>query len=430
MKCGMQEIRITPPLGSSMPGYLTERKSTGVKDELYTKALVIESDSQLQVFISVDALFFPTEETDKIRERLQQELGVSPEQVMISATHTHTGPPIRKGLDGSSHEDYVSILVKKMGDAAVMAYQSRRPAKIGVGTGHEGDISFNRRYWMKDGTLETNPGFNNPNIEKPAGPIDPEVTVVRIDDLDDNPIGVVVNFACHTDTVGGTEYCADYPGEMSRMVKKVLGSDVVSLFMIGACGDINHHNFMQDKTPKRQKYDVMGRVLAAEVLKVREKIQCVDTIEIACTRTTHRLELRRPTKEEVEAAEQRLQTETNPIERFFAEHILKADQATEHTEIAEIQVFRVGDWAVVGLPGEIFVDFGLELKEQSPFSQTIVNTLCNGSIYGYVCTREAYNQGGYEPRIKLKSRTPVDAGEQFVKKASVLLNELYGHVTV
>lgn len=422
MKCGMHEVVITPTLGSFMPGYFGNRKSTGVKDELYAKALVIESNDELLCLISVDALFIPAKEAEAARKRLSKQWGIHEKQIMISATHSHTGPPVRKGDDGSPNEPYLSFLVDKMCDAAMMAYQKRRPAKLGIGSGEEKDISFNRRYVMKDGSVRTNPGFaNQDQIVRPAGPIDLEVTVMRIDDIDGEPIGVVVNFACHTDTVGGTEYSGDYPAEMSRVLKQVLGPDVVCLFLLGACGNINHLDFMHGKAEQRQRHDAMGRILAGEALKVREKIHCIAEVPIQSSHSFYSFELRRPSQEEVEEAKRILQAEDAGNEHFFAKQMLLIDQLTDHAATAEIQAIRIGEWAIVGLPGEIFVEFGLDLKQHSPFSKTMINTLCNGSIYGYVCTREAYAQGGYEPRMKTFSRIPEHAGENFVQHALDLL---------
>src|SRR5690606_5821101 len=104
--------------------------------------------------------------------------------------------------------EYLDFLVNKAADAAVLAYAQRREARIGAGSGTVEGIAFQRRYWMKDGTLRTNPGIGNPDVDRPAGPTDPELTVVRIDAADGTPLGIVANYACHTDTVGGTEFSA------------------------------------------------------------------------------------------------------------------------------------------------------------------------------------------------------------------------------
>jgi neutral ceramidase len=96
----------------------------------------------------------------------------------------------------------------------------------------------------------------------------------------------------------------------------------------------------------------------------------------------------------------------------------------EDTAQIEIQAFQLGELAVIGLPGEIFVELGLKIKESSPYPYTLINTLCNGSTTGYVCTSEAYAQGGYEPLLKNNNRNPAGAGQLFVDHALRILAQI------
>jgi hypothetical protein len=307
--------------------------------------------------------------------------------------------------------------------AAADAYDRRKPAVIGWGAGHVDDVSFNRRYWMKDGTLRTNPGYSNPDIVRPAGPIDPLVHVIRIDDADGTPMGVFTNFACHPDTVGGTLYGGDYPAVLSRELKARLGSDVVSLFALGACGDINHCDFSKER--QSGVTERIGRRLAEEVLQVREKISLHASADAAAVRTFIEMELREPTAEELIHARSVVEggTIVGP-ERFFADQILQVSRMSGGKVQLEIQAVRLGDFAYVGLPGEIFVELGLAIKQASPYAHTAVGALTNGSIYGYVCTAEAYEQGGYEPRLKTFNRLLPGTGERMVEAAGQLLQKI------
>ncbi|MFC3767489.1 neutral/alkaline non-lysosomal ceramidase N-terminal domain-containing protein [Paenibacillus sp. GCM10012303] len=424
IKCGMSEVIITPPLGNSMPGYFEDRRSTGVKDDLYAKALLIESN-EFVVFIVIDCLALAYPEVRKIRDRVYELTGIAQSQVMISTTHTHTGPPVRPGFNSSVNPDYLSDLVDKAADAAKLAYNNRKHARIGFGTGIVDHISFNRRFFMKDGSVKTNPGKRNPLIEKPAGPIDPEVSVMRIDALDGEPIGMVSNFACHTDCVSGTEYSADYPGELSKTIKKMLGEHAVSLFMLGACGNINHTDVSGQTHYEPFYYKKMGRILAYEALKVREKSETTDQLTVRVKSELLRLENRKPTNQQCKLAQEALLNESSGIvEKAFARQLMKVEESKEtHSEL-EIQAVRLGDRAVVGLPAEIFVEFGLEIKAIAPFRAVFINELCNGAN-GYVCTREAYTQGGYEPRLTNGSKLPENAGEIMTGKLLQLLNSFW-----
>lgn len=425
LQCGMAELDITPPLGSSIPGYTNERKSSGILNPLYAKALVVDTGETALAIIAVDALYIPARETERIRDKLERVTGMSRVQVMVSATHSHTGAPVRQGLDGSLHEEYLFYMSERAADAAILAYSNRQPAKIGWGCGTLNGMSFNRRFWMKDGSLRTNPGRLNPNIDRPAGPIDPDVAVVRVDALDGSPIGVVTNFACHTDTVGGAAYSGDFPAYLSRELKKSLGEGAVSLFLLGACGDINHADVSRTGSEQGSMTEPIGVRLAEVALQVREQIATTESADAAAVRTTVTMRLREATAAEQEHARQALEQEgVSDVERFFAEQVLKVAALPGGEAELEVQAMRIGSLAIVGLPGEIFVELGLTVKRESPFSQTIVNTLCNGSIYGYVGTKEAYVQGGYEPKLKVFNRISPGTGERLAEAGGKLLSEL------
>ncbi|MEF3305749.1 hypothetical protein [Paenibacillus sp. GYB003] len=426
IRCGMAEVDITPVLGGQIPGYFGPRTADGVKDPLYAKALVIEADSGAAALIVVDAISVPRPVVQTIRERVAAETGIAPAGILVSATHTHTGGPVSTGFGCTEDPAYLEWLAQRAADCALLAYRARKEARIGFGRGHEPDIAFNRRYWMKDGTLRTNPGVGNPLIDRPAGPIDPDVLVMRIDDASGQPIGVVTNYACHTDTVGGTELSADYPGELSRFVKRELGEKTVSLFLFGACGNINHIDVSGNYRRGADHYRWMGRILGAETVKVRDKIATTDTAEVAAVSDQFTVSLRRPTEEQIAEARRLIEIGTDDIRAaFYAREIAKiADERPADTATVEVQAVRIGELAIVGLPGEIFVEFGLDLKSRSPFGYTMVDTMCNGTIRAYICTREAFRQGGYEPQMTFRNRFPEETGERLVSLAETLLNRL------
>lgn len=421
IQCGMYELDITPPLGSTIPGYFNDRKATGIKDHLYAKALVVEHEGKTVAFIGLDCIYVPPAVNTAIRKRIQHVIGIPPEAVMVSATHTHTGGPVLDCTFLKADEDYLAFLGEKGADAAILAYHRRAEAQVGFGRGYEGDIAFNRRFWMKNGKLQTNPGIGNPDIVEPEGPIDPEVLVMRIDDKDGNPLGIVTNYTVHTDTVGGTEYCADFPGELSATLKRELGEGAVSLFFMGASGNINHHNVKGTPVRDPDRYKKMGRILAGEVLKVREKITPEATLDIQYGQRFFPIQHRDPSEEEVAAARFALVNEAEtPLEKAFATELLQALECDRDGEV-EIHTIQLGPLGVVGVPAELFVEFGLDIKSGSPCAYTMINELSNGSIMGYVCTREGIERGGYEPRITSNSRLPAETGELFVQHALELL---------
>lgn len=425
IKCGTVELQITPPLGLSIPGYFEDRRSVGIKDELYVKALVLDDGNTVVAIIVIDAVAIHQQDVIAIRERVRSQTGILWENIMVSATHIHTGPPVASTFKCIRDEEYVSILIKKSADAAVIAFKKMKPVKIGFNVGREESISFNRRFFMKDGSVRTNPGVNNPLIDKPTGPIDPDVCVMRIDDEQGKPQAFVTNFACHPDVVGGNEYSGDYPGELSNTLKKVYGQDIVSLFITGTCGNINHIDVTNKTFIGQDYYIKMGRVLAGEVIKTIEKIETSDNIKIKASLTCFKASTRELSEEMIKKAEDLMKLENaDPIEKIFAEEIFVYLKKREKTLDVEVQAIKVGDLAIVGLPGEIFVEWGLKLKKSSPFKFNMLNTLANARC-GYLPTLEAFSQGGYEPKTTRINQLVPEAVITMVNTVEELLLHIY-----
>ncbi|MDF2726017.1 MAG: Neutral ceramidase, partial [Paenibacillus sp.] len=326
-KCGLSEVVITPRLGSPIPGSVSDRLSTGTKDDLYAKSAVIETDGTIIALIALDAIDVPRWVVERVRSRVHEFTGIPAEHVMVTSTHTHTGgPTIKTSFVNAVDEAYLNQLADKAADAAVNAYNRRTEAKLGIGRGREADIAFNRRFRMADGTVRMNPGVGNPQALEPVGAIDPDVFVIRIDDAAGHPLGVITNYACHACVVGGLDYSGDYPGQLSRSLKRMLGPDVVSLFFPGACGDINHIDVSgRFPTANRSHYQVMGDILAGEAVKVRAKTPLQDKPRLQVKSTYVPVRFREPTAEQIAESERVLglpEKEAPVTEVKFAKQIL------------------------------------------------------------------------------------------------------------
>jgi neutral ceramidase len=431
MECGLWEMDITPPLGFAIPGYFTPRLAIGIKDNLYAKAVVIGDGQSFSAIIVLDTIGIEKEEVDAIRKRVTERTGIPASHILVAATHTHTGGPIYRdrGPDG---DEYTAYLIKKAADAVVLAYGNKRNAQIGFAKGEEEGISFNRRYFMQDGNLRTNPGFNNPDIVGPAGPIDSDVFVIRLDDEDGSPLGVITNFACHPDTIGGKRYSADYPGEISRLLKKVYGDSFVSLFLNGACGNINHLDFMHTSRPVPDAFRQMGRVLAGEIIKTREKAVMENPLHVEGRCEQLSLTIRKPSSEELLKAEELLRSAEQPepnkaiteADTFFARQLLTLRERQETEAIVEVQALRIGESVIAAFPCELFVEFGHDLKHRSPYPHTLIAAYANG-VNGYVATRGAFVQGGYETLLTSRTRLAPDSGERMIDAVLGLLQQLF-----
>lgn len=412
-RAGTAKTDITPPMGFSMAGYYRERLASSVHDELYAKALVLDDGKNKLVLVICDNIRPFPEAYKKAKKLIQEDLGIPPENIIIGATHTHTGPHMI--------EPYDQILSVKIADAVHIANQRLKPAKIKAGAGKEEHISFNRRYLMKDGTVRFNPGRLNPDIIKPMGPIDPDIGIFYITTTDGKPLATFVNFAMHLDTVGGTEFCADYPYFMEKILKAVKDEDMMLFFGIGTCGNINHINVKKrEKFPRFGKAEQIGHVLAGDVIKEYPTLKPQENFELKAEREIVLLELQKYTKEEIEKAKIDAKKSTRLISTRRAMKILRLQDIPGKTMEAEVTAFGIGDIALVSLPGEVFVELGLTIKEKSPFKYTFIMENSQSNV-GYIPNEKAFPEGAYEVEV---SRIKKGEGEKLVNAALRLLNKI------
>lgn len=417
LKVGVGASVTTPYLDEPMAGYYYERFADGVHDDLYARSLLIDDGRARVVLIACDLVRLPRTAAQDARARIQKRLGIPADHVLISATHSHTGP--------QTTPDYLGPLARRIADSAVTANGSARPARLRVGVGHESTLPHNRRYRMKDGSTVTNPGFLNPEVVKAVGPINPQVPVVVADELDGRPLATWVNYAMHLDTVGGTWISADYPFFLARLLARVKGAEMMTIFTIGSAGNINHWDVSRPG-PQRGFAEAqrIGESLGAAVLKACTELQVIDAPAVRAASASLELPVPAVTEEQVAAMRKIIGTPAPPnvdftLERVKATRIIA--QATKAGRVStEVQVITVGPVAFVGVPGELFVELGLAIQQASPFPHTFIIEQANDSI-GYIPTKAAFEQGGYEPNAAVIAP---GGGEMIVEKAIELLKRL------
>lgn len=445
MKFGVYEQDITPPLGLNIPGYFVSRLATGILDNLFVRVMVfIDDEDNAFILVNMDTISTDSETTAKARAKIEKMTGVPAYHVMIAATHSHTAGPVDNFVPNTIDQPYMDWLIARIADTAYLAFNHRQTVKIGIGSTLEDSIAFIRRYRMKDGSFKTNPGFIPDQILEPAGTIDPEVTVVKIEDLDGKLLGVITNYACHLDTVGGNKYSADYPGELSRILKRVYGSNLVSVFLTGACGNINHVDYL-NKTSEyynaaNPRHHIrMGRILAGSVIRALATILTEEGGQVGVTNTEVTARVRIPEQSEIEKAETLLKArpyevvistgnkgsagDADLIERHFARSLLEVNAIKDKQVTIPIQVARVAGLGVVAMPCELFVEFGLDIKANSPFERTMISTLTNDN-FGYISVKEAFGQGGYETTISGSTMLDAQTGYDMVDAAKRSLDVL------
>lgn len=410
MKCGLYETDITPALGSEIPGQFYMRISDGIYDKLYAHALYMSNDKDEKVIIvSCDSILLPDHMSEEVRTTLSKRLGIKKECIMLVATHTHTGGPVET-WDEFVHIDdkYVEFLKSRIIDAACMAEKVQRPVRIGYAKGFEDRIAYYRDFVFADGTYRTNPGFGGD--KKPFGDIDPEVGVLRIDCEDGTPYGAIINYTCHCDCVGGTNYSADYPGAMKQMLKKVYGDSFIPVYINGFCGNINHCDFDQGFHRVPEHYKRMGRMLAAEVIRTREVAEFWDDVVIDGAHDYFTIATREPDVDLLEWA-YKIKGKENPSvgDRFYADQAILYHESGVMQIPVVVQTLRIGDLAIYGMPGEIYVEFAHHLKKHSPSSYTMSANLANGCV-GYIPIKELFQPGIYEAKLCVTSQLIPAAG--------------------
>jgi len=423
---GAATTNITPPLGTYLAGYYRPRQAKGVHDELWVRTLCLRDGDESLAIAACDLVSLPQDTIRAVKERITRLCGLQPEQVLVGCSHTHTGPETRSLALWPVDEDYLRVMANKIADSVALAHERLAPAELAWGVGHEETLSFNRRYWMRDGTLRTNPGVGNPDIVRPAGPIDPEVGVVAVRDKTGRLLAIWVNFALHLDTTGGSHISADYPFYLTEALRKRFGPDLVVLFSPGAMGDINHIDVNAVNQPVKGESHPsrIGNTLAGEALKVLARSTYSSACPLAYDLTEVALPLRQVTRERAAEAE-KIVERASIGKADFTLDVVAARRDRDLGQLGStltvpVQALRVGDIAIVGVPGELFVELGLTLKQESPFTHTFVAELANGGI-GYIPTRKAYDEGGYEATSTVLAP---GSGEQLVEAGLSLLNSL------
>jgi len=419
-----------------MSGYFSERLSTGTSNPLRAKAVVLRQGDESAALVSCDIIGLSLDVTSRARKRASAETGIPAENILLAATHSHTGPlyfgALRKylhdkavaehGSDPYEKVDYSARLVRRITEAITRANAAAKPVRVEAGSAEQRGLSFNRRFHMKNGTVRFNPGVQNPDIVRTAGPIDPEVGIVFLRQAETgNSIAAIINFALHLDTVGGTEYAADYPYYLEQALRDKYGKDMTLLYGTGTCGDINHIDITKRE---RLKTDYIGKTLAETVAAKAASLSTAEPA-LAVRNKIVEVPLQHYGPEKVAQARENIKKvgtkELSFLDQVEAYKILAIEMRQSRTIPLEVQVFRLSrDVAVVGLPGEVFVDLGLAIKKASPFAHTLVIELCQDAP-GYIPTKKAFSEGSYET---VNSRIAPGGGEKMVETAIRLLKEL------
>ncbi len=456
LRAGAAQIDITPVAGTHLAGAIgVHRPARLALDPLNTRALVFESGGRRLGLVALDVTIITEEYSDAIRSRVADTSDIEPNALMVHATQTHSAPtvgdlmvdPDFEGIPdelswvGGGDAAYSAMAAERSADAVTLACERLEPVEIGAASGIEGRFAFNRRAVRQDGTVGM-PPRHWPDRLGPTwiryieGPTDPEVGVMCIRGDDLGMRAMLVNHTCHpVHSFPTLSVSADWPGAWAAELQQSYGPDCVPVVTNGACGNINPWPPFEPEYANDQS--LMGRGLAETTRNV------VETIEFSGAATldwsVHHLPIpiRDLTDEELCWAREIL--DENPTPALVEGH---TDRVTSDWSIAasiwsvhlmrqrspmldyEIQILRIGDVAIVGLPGEPFVELGLAIKLASPTVPTWI-AHCTTQYVGYIPPAAALARGGHEADTRYWAKLAPQAFDMIRDAATDLLAEVF-----
>lgn len=409
LKAGFNKVCISPPLGVPLAGFAARPEvSTGIHDDLFARALVLETEAASVAMVSVDLLALPGEFVNRVRESIHDRTSIERDAIMIASTHTHAGPVTIKTFfnpDGSVDSQYMNMLARCIEEAVSNAWRDRAPAKVGIGAGHVAGVGVNRR-------------------SADQKPVDDQIGIIRVTDLAQNTKAVLINYACHPTVLGPDNLLVtgDFPAFAVEAIENAIGPGGFAMFVNGTQGNISMGHSSELSaigvvTPGRTfaRAAELGQLLADATLKTLATINVDDHPVLAATSIQITLPLKNypsasetlKTLRDSEAHLNALVSDngdnTEQVRRAKSDHLYASinDFYARETEAladrmlpVELQGIRIDDAVFVAIPGEVFVEIGLQLKQLAAYKLFIVG-IANGYI-GYLPTKEDYELGGYE----------------------------------
>lgn len=442
LQAGFSKVNVTPALGCSVYGYFIPRFAEGVLDELYARTLALSYGDTKVALISIDNGGITRETLLPMIQRISKESKIPVDAIYIHETHTHTGPFADIHSENPLDIEYLKVLEEKLVEGVQAALADLKPAQMGYGVGNAPKIAFVRRFRMTDGSVQTNPGVDNPDIVAPIGQVDERVNVLRFDRDEDSL--VLVNFGDHPDVVGGSKISADWPGFVCSTLEQAIPG-TKCIFFNGAQGDVNHVNVhprggdlndlandFDDVTRGYGHARHIGRVIAGAVLQVYDKVCYTDVEQLRYLQKNVDIPSNMPDASQMAEAhrindlhnagkDEELPYSGMMLTTVVAEagRMVRLEHGPESFQMP-ISSIAIGNVALVGLPGEPFTGIGRGLKEAEGWDLILPTCATNG-YEGYFPMMDAYDEGGYESR---SSNFKAGVAELLIDEGKKLLNKL------
>ena len=444
LEFGFSAANINPPMKMGLAGYFNTRIWTHVLDDLFVRAAVFRDGEKMRAFlIQYDLIVCPPELYNMVKNLLAEN-GFGDAVLLITATHCHTAPEVRRGRGGFC-EEYLAFAAEKTLQAVRAAVENIAFCKeIRKGVVSDARNCFNRRFWMKDGCVQSNPGKLNKDILRPEGEIDPEIPLMLFEDEKGKQL-FLASICNHADTTGGAAVSGDWPSWTRREVEKVLGAGNMFFPLIGCSGDINHFDVtIPGEQTEPAEAERIGKEYGESIIKGLGKLVfCKEGTVFSCKSMDFTVPSREIFPEELAEAEEIMEkykdisfspesiknltaedfAKKNPVVlKYFAETLFeRMKEKKEYT--FSVTKLDFGENMIIGVPCEPFAATGLLLRKQICFGKNVlIAILNNGSGTGYFPNLWNYGRGGYETTPR-SNQFSVHSAEKLLQTAAKLVTE-------
>ncbi len=416
-KAGFAKIDITPEIGCIMQGCMRRTATADVvENPLFARAAVFDDGSNQAAIIQLDLLSIRWTQTNAFRCEIEKRYGFPGANIMVAAIHNHRGPAVANLADIPRDEAYIKVLTEKVVRLFGEALRNMQPAAIGMESVLEWEVASNRRVVKRDGLVGKGRSAQPLYVE---GPIDPEVAVLAVKDAQGKLMGILVNHAMHPNAAG-VGIGAGVPGWLELALRQKTGCPI-TMFLNGAAGNLQIHSVR--KRPIENSETELAAKLAQDVRDALKTMSFEEHAPVRALRRTVDLPFRKVTPDEINGTVPGAARAGEPglYDRVIPSllDLIK----TRGVNKAEVQALRIGARVYVAVPGELFVELGLTIKEKCFPGHVIVVGYANGMV-GYLPTREAFPRGGYETTFTSSSRLDPEAGYILVETAVELARGL------
>ena len=438
-RAGASSVDVTPvEFPVKVNGGFFEAMATKVQDPLYARCIVLDDGSVRVAVVVVDNCLIPQEIFDAAKEMANKSTGIPVERMMMSATHTHSGPAAVGALGTEPDEKYCRFLPGRIAKAVELAAQNLAPAKAGWAVVDDPNHTNCRRWIMRPDRMQTDPfgrrsvrammhpGHQNPDYLGPAGPVDTQLSLLAVQSLDGRPIAVLANYSMHY--FGAEAISADYFGLFARIFAELAGGDTnfVAIMSQGTSGDLQWRDY--GKPPQSLTLEDYAHSIARVAFEAYKKIKYQDYVTLAMAERKLQLKIRPISEEDLSWAKKTAETfkdrKPQTLPEIYAREQELLDQMPETREL-KLQALRVGQMGITAIGCEVFGITGLKIKAQSPLQPTFNIELANG-YFGYIPPPEQHKLGGYTTWRARSAGLEVEAEKRIAECILELLEEVSG----